>query len=684
VPQGTWRDRSLGDGSATHVSRRGHVSELWVVMNLGAFALAFLGATASWAQPKAGTPSATPWEELAHTTQISQVAISPDGTRAAWVENHEGEPHRLFVLALGRGEAPTRVNVDGNPRDGEDSPAWAPDSSQLAFVSDAEERGQKEVWVARADGSRPRRTTGVVGYLAAPRWSPDGTSIAFLYVEGSQGGGPLRAHAARTGVIEEVIRNQRAAVVDVGSGKVHLVSPADIHVYDYDWSPDGRFLIVTAAPGPGDNNWWVAQLYVVDRSSSSARAIYRPKWQIADPRWSPDGKTIAFIEGLMSDEGAHGGDLYTIPAEGGKATNHTSGRKATPNWLTWLSPSEILFTEYQKGGSAICTLQLGNGVMERRWRGAEALTAGGFLTTFAVAKDGSMSGLIRQSFDRPPEVWVGPIGSWQQVTRTNEGQRARWGKAVSLEWASDGFDVQGWLIPPPDINPGTRYPMVIVVHGGPASMALSTWPNLGHTTGALMAAGYFVLLPNPRGSYGQGEAFTQANVKDFGGGDLRDILAGVDAVLARYPVDPHRVGITGWSYGGYMTMWAVTQTTRFRAAVAGAGIANWQSYYGENLIDQWMIPFFGASVYDNPAVYEKSSPIRYIKRVKTPTLVIVGERDAECPAPQSFEFWHALKTLGVPTQLVVYPNEGHAFIDPEHRADRVERTLAWFGKYLRE
>jgi dipeptidyl aminopeptidase/acylaminoacyl peptidase len=588
------------------------------------------------------------------------------------------------VLALGRGEAPTRVNVDGNPGDGEDSPAWAPDSSRLAFVSDAEERGQKEVWVARADGSRPRRTTGVVGYLAAPRWSPDGTSIAFLYVEGSQGGGPLRAHAARTGVIEEVIRNQRVAVVDVGSGEVHLLSPAGIHVYDYDWSPDGRSLSVTAAPGPGDNNWWVAQLYVVDRSSGSARAIYRPKWQIADPRWSPDGKTIAFIEGLMSDEGAHGGDLYTIPAEGGKATNHTSGRKATPNWLTWLSPSEILFTEYQKGGSAICTLQLGNGVIERRWRGAEALTAGGFFTTFAVAKDGSMCGLIRQSFDRPPEVWVGPIGSWQQVTRTNEGQRARWGKAVSLEWASDGFDVQGWLIPPPDVKPGVLYPMVVVVHGGPASMALSTWPNLGHTTGALMAAGYFVLVPNPRGSYGQGEAFTQANVKDFGGGDLRDILAGVDAVLARYPVDPHRVGITGWSYGGYMTMWAVTQTTRFRAAVAGAGIANWQSYYGENLIDKWMIPFFGASVYDNPAVYEKSSPIRYIKRVKTPTLVIVGERDAECPAPQSFEFWHALKTLGVPTQLVVYPNEGHAFTDPEHRADRVERTLAWFGKYLRE
>jgi Dipeptidyl aminopeptidases/acylaminoacyl-peptidases len=132
-------------------------------------------------------------------------------------------------------------------------------------------------------------------------------------------------------------------------------------------------------------------------------------------------------------------------------------------------------------------------------------------------------------------------------------------------------------------------------------------------------------------------------MQDFGGGDLRDDLAGVDAAMKKYPIDPNRLGVMGWSYGGFMTMWTVTQTDRFRAAVAGAGIANWQSYYGQNLIGQWMIPFFGASVYDDPAVYEKSSPIRFIKNVKTPTLVIVGERDAECPASQSYEFWHALR-----------------------------------------
>jgi acylaminoacyl-peptidase len=224
---------------------------------------------------------------------------------------------------------------------------------------------------------------------------------------------------------------------------------------------------------------------------------------------------------------------------------------------------------------------------------------------------------------------------------------------------------------------------VVVVHGGPAASCLPNWPGWPFEA-PLASQGYFVLCPNPRGSYGQGEAFTQANVKDFGYGDFRDIMAGADEVLKQAPVDARRIGLTGWSYGGYMTMWGVTQTHRFRAAVAAAGLSNWLSYYGQNDIDQWMIPYFGASVYDDPKVYERSAPITFIKQTKTPTLVVVGERDGECPAPQSFEFWHALKTLGVPTELVVYPGEGHMFSQPDHQRDLVRRMLDWFGKYMPE
>jgi len=622
------------------------------------------------------------WEALARTTSIADVAISPDGNRVAWVERREGEAERLFVKAWRGPAEPAAVQPAGARERGEHEPSWSPDSSRVAFVSDAGEEGQGQVWVASAAGRAARRLTRVKGYVGRPRWSPDGAAIAFLIVPGGAGGGPLQAHRARTGVIEQAIDNQRVAVADVKTGNVRLVSPADLHVFEFDWSPDGRAFAVTAAPGPGDDNWWEARLYVIDRVTGGAREVNRPALQIAVPRWSPDGTRIAFIAGLMSDEGATGGDLTVVPAEGGAAENFTAGRGSSASWLTWVSPSRILFTEYVGGASGIAAFDTGTRKVEPLWSGPERVAGGGFSGGFAVAADGVTSALARQSFERAPEVWAGAIGDWKQVTWVNSSRQALWGRAESLEWSSDAFTVQGWLIPPAEVSKDRRYPLVVVVHGGPSSVVVPAFPGPQQPVGALAASGYYVLLPNPRGSFGRGEAFTMANVRDFGGGDLRDVLAGVDAVLARFPVDPQRLGITGWSYGGYMTMWAVTQTDRFKAAVAGAGVANWQSYYGENLIDKWMIPFFGSSVYADPAVYERCSPIRFVTRVRTPTLILVGERDAECPAPQSFEFWHALKTLGVPTQLVVYPGEGHRFRDPAHVNDRVERTLSWFEKYL--
>jgi len=223
----------------------------------------------------------------------------------------------------------------------------------------------------------------------------------------------------------------------------------------------------------------------------------------------------------------------------------------------------------------------------------------------------------------------------------------------------------------------------VMVHGGPAFASYPLFPADPESFDAVLAhEGYFVFEPNPRGSYGQGEAFTRANVKDFGGGDFRDIMAGVDAALASLPIDPHRLGITGWSYGGYMSMWAVTQTHRFNAAVIGAGLSDWLSYYGENQIDKWMTFYFGDTVYNDPQVYAKSAPITFIKNVQTPSLIVVGDSDGECPPPQSYEFWHALVTLGVPTQFVIYPHEGHGFANPAHSRDVVERAVAWFNTHL--
>jgi dipeptidyl aminopeptidase/acylaminoacyl peptidase len=311
------------------------------------------------------------------------------------------------------------------------------------------------------------------------------------------------------------------------------------------------------------------------------------------------------------------------------------------------------------------------------------LHADGNYPNLALAADRRTAVIIESTWENAPEIWAGQVGNWQPVTHANASERPHWGKAESVHWNSGGFRVQGWLLYPENFDPKQRYPLVVEVHGGPANQRASAWPSSNFDMSVLAGMGYFVFFPNPRGSYGQGEAFTRANMKDFGGGDLRDILAGLDAVTGKLAVDTERLGITGWSYGGFMTMWTVTQTRRFRAAVAGAGISDWLSYYGENSIDEWMIPYFGATIYNDPAVYAKSSPINFIKNVKTPTLVLVGERDGECPAPQSFEFWHALETLDVPTKLVVYAGEGHGFHEQKDRLDRMRRTLAWFNEYLR-
>jgi dipeptidyl aminopeptidase/acylaminoacyl peptidase len=624
---------------------------------------------------------------------FDQVAISPDGNHVAWVQsavNASGEAtggSAIFVQDLrSPGSKPRRISAGNDVHAAsEDTLAWSPDSKHLAFLSDVEADGQSNFYLANVDGGTARKLTSLKGFLADPAWSPDEKTLAFLFTEDApRAAGPLMPMVPETGVIDQKIYEQRLALVDVGSGKVRQLSSPDMYVYQYDWSPDGKTFATIAAHGAGDSNWYIAELYTLRAETGELKPVYKPSLQIAVPRWSPDGKNIAFIGGLMSDEGSIGGDIFTVSATGGNARNVSPGIAASASWLYWESPSNILFTENIDGQAGISRVDLSSGRISLLWTGPDVIsTEAEGVPAISLAADRQTSAVIRHSSAHPPEIWAGPTAEWKQVTRINEAIRPEWGQLKSLHWSNGNLKIQGWLMYPTDYDPSKRYPMVVVVHGGPAGVARIGWPEAFFNTYDLSAHGYFVLYPNPRGSFGQGEKFTAANVKDFGYGDFQDILKGVDEVVKTLPVDNNRVGITGWSYGGYMTMWAVTQTNRFRAAVAGAGLANWQSYYGQNDIDEWMPPYFGASVYDDPAVYAKSDPIKFIKHAKTPTLVLVGQYDGECPVPQSREFWHALKTLGVETQLVIYPGEGHEFLQPEHRLDVIERLTGWFDHYLK-
>ncbi|HMJ61918.1 MAG TPA: prolyl oligopeptidase family serine peptidase, partial [Bryobacteraceae bacterium] len=499
-------------------------------------------------------------KQIEKARAFSSVSISPDGRWVTWTQAAASgsRDSEIYLLDRKSGAAEARriTAGDGHSVFEEKEVTWSPDSTEIAFLSNAGS-GQKQVMVAPAASGQVRRLTNLKGYVRSPRWSPDGKRIAFLYAENGGGGGPLEAVAAQTGSIESELHNQRVAVVDVASGALRQISPAELNIYEYDWSPDGKRFAAIAAPGPADANWWVAQLYVLDGASGKMKPLHKaePERQLAVPRWSPDGKQVGFIGGLMSDEGFLGGDIFAVPAEGGEARNLTPGIKSSPNGFRWQSEQKILFTEAVDGAGAIATLDVASGRTEMLWKGDETLHEDGNYSNLALASDGKTSAAIRSSWERAPEIWTGAIGQWEQATRANTEQQSHWGKAESVVWQSDGFRVQGWLLYPEHFDAAKRYPMVVSIHGGPAGMRAPGWPSAHFDLSVMAGLGYFVFFPNARGSTGAGQAFTRANVKDFGGGDLRDVLAGVDEVVRRAPVDNNRIGVAGWSYGGFMTMW---------------------------------------------------------------------------------------------------------------------------------
>jgi len=605
---------------------------------------------------------------------VDQATISPDGSQVAYIVKGE----LSIIPASGQGPA-RAIAVEGKLS--LRNVAWSPDSKQVAFLADqAGDVPAAQVWTATVDGSAPVKHSDLKGYVDAPTFSPDGAKLAVLFIEGMpRVAGPLQPIEPLAGVVDAKVFEQRLCTIDLATNTLTPISPADMYVYEYDWIPDGSGWVASAAHGSGDANWYVARLYHVGTQPGEMHEIYVPKLQIAEPHVSPDGKSVAFIEGLMSDEGSTGGDVFVIPIAGGKARNLTPNIKASPSSLTWTGADRITFAEDVDGGSGFGSVSIAGGEVHSLWTGEEFVGAGG-PPGASFSRNGELTAVVRSSPAQPPEVWVGAIGHWKQLTQLNSSVKPAWGEARNFHWSGGTFVLEGWLMFPKDFSPGKKYPLVVNVHGGPSAACSARWDS--RMMGAQSAMGYFAFCPNPRGSYGQGEAFTRANVKDFGGGDYRDIMAGVEAILKEYPVDPKRLGIRGHSYGGYMTMWAETQTRKFAAAVAGAGLSDWLSYYGENEIDEWMIPFFGASVYDDPAVYAKSDPMHFVKSVKTPTLILVGERDGEVPMGQSVEWWHALKTLGVPVQFVVYPGEGHVFVKKEDFRDYFVRAYDWFDEWF--
>ena len=618
------------------------------------------------------------------------VALSGNGQRIVAIESSDTggqlqRPHAAIVVR-DAGSGAMLQQFDPCAVCSYDKPSWSPDGRQLAFVAYDAKAGKASLFLATlGPGKREaKELLSIKGVASTARWSPDGRQLALLATVGARKlAGAVEAGARQVGEVGSEDDAQRIAVVAAAGGELRLVSPADTYVYEYNWTPDGRGFVATSAQGNGDSNWWVAKLSHVDAASGALREIAAPAMQLNLPSVSPDGKTVVFVGGLMSDFGSIGGDIYTVPLTGGTPHNLTPDYRGTFNGVVWRG-NGLLATALIDSQLALVKLDSQTGPAAPQLLGA--LSSGGSDGRLSFSADGTQAAAAQEDFTHAAHLVAGPLAQLKKITQDNDSLAPQL-SVQNVGWSNEGYQMQGWLLGPLKADAEKKHPMIVVVHGGPGAAASPRYVGPGELASAqvreLTEKGYFVFLPNPRGSFGQGQAFTRANMRDFGGGDWRDILAGIDAVEKIAPVDGQRLGLTGHSYGGFMTMWGVTHSTRFKAAVAGAGVSNWISYYGQNGINQWMIPFFGASAYDDPEVYRNASPISTIKVATTPTLIYVGERDVETPAAQSLEFWHGLRAMGVPSSLFIYDGEGHSFRKPEHQRDLRQRTLAWFERYLK-
>jgi dipeptidyl aminopeptidase/acylaminoacyl peptidase len=608
---------------------------------------------------------------------ISDLRLSPDGSRLAFTvsEPPRGEVRNtdIWVLDLRTREVrrfATSAKADHSPR-------WSPDGKRLAFLSNREDKTQ--IYVMPVDGGEAVALTKGKMDVESFNWSPDGRQISFLATEPkSEAEEKKEKDKDDARVVDKDDKRTHLWVADSTSGDARQVTSAPWQVTEAHWAPDGSRLYVVATDKPGSDRW-LDRLCSVSLADGAVHPLAAPKGPFGELRVSPDGKWLAYVGSRLDGPNPH--DLIVQPVDGSAPRNLTGASIDRPVQAYAWRPDGSLIVEAETGfGSAFYAVTLdGKATPRKSLPGLPDLPV--HPGDFALAASGALA-FVGQTTTVAPEVWLAAPGARPQpVTTLN----AAW-KDIPLiapeilKYRSfDGVEIEAALLRPSGLAAGVRAPLIVLVHGGPTgrwSDAFNPWSQL------LASRGYAVLMPNVRGSTGYGHKFIETNRADWGGGDFKDVMAGVDHLIQTGIADPDKLGIGGWSYGGYMSAWAITQTDRFKASVVGAGMSDLATEFGteiDSAYDEW---FYGLP-WENREKFQASSPMTYIQRAKTPALILQGENDVIDPISQSQPLYRALKRLGVPSDFVIYPRSGHGLREEKQILDAAHRVIAWFDLYVR-
>jgi dipeptidyl aminopeptidase/acylaminoacyl peptidase len=627
-------------------------------------------------------------------TEPADPRPSPDGrwvafTGSTW-EKLEGTPKTRICLA------PTALDGVGSAKEISSGPEhdagarWSPDGRRLSFLSDRREKGRMQLHSLQVDAlGEAEAMPEIEGTIEDHEWSPDGRRIlvqsAGMHADGAgaEGSGAGEAEKDLPGWVpkvdswedEQVWR--RLWIVDVGSGEIRRLSRDDLNVWEAAWCGVDS-VVAVASEDPGESAWYGAPLVLIDLPSGRDRVLAGSEVQLGVPAAAADGSRAAVIEAPCSDRQLVSGRVLIVDV-GSDATRAVEIPDADITWIGWRTGGRLAYAGLRRGDTVLGEIDPATGDRTESWStsdgvGSWAPAAGVFgLDGFAF---------VRQCVDRPLEVAVVEGGEDRTVASfRHEGHdhsRSLIGRAEKVQWtAPDGLEIDGYLVAPAGDGP---HPLILNVHGGPVWSYAEWFPRA--STSWLVSRGYAVLMPNPRGSTGRGRAFLELVIGDMGGADAHDDLAGVDSLVDLGVADPDRVGVTGGSYGGFMSCWLPVVDQRFKASVAISPVSDYYSQHWNSNIGGWDSWFLGGKPEDGAAHYRERSPVFFADRVVTPTLLTAGTEDRCTPPGQAIEFYRALHERGVPVEVAIYPGEGHGVRKFPAFLDLMTRMTAWFERFM--